>query len=276
MDLLGEDRTSLPLFEPLHPLWAPGPDLDSIEGFIARRPDADDPVLEAHLTDILTGRVLNAWTLRDASMRQVIHADRVIAKMIRLCGAAGWLERRFPVVRTVAVVRHPCAVVASMCSASGRWREVPTSFFRDYAEAVLGAGAGSLLGSGDVSEVRRFAALWAVDNVALLRDSTPAHTYLVGFEELLRAPRAQLERVDQHLRLGVDVDVVDTGRASSTSGPQRNTPVAGELGRWKERLSSAEIDTIVGIAREVGISTVSTDPLPDMDAHRAIQADQWN
>lgn len=271
LELLSNDPRIIPVFEPLRAGSTPRGQFPSIRGYHAVRPHEERPELEEHLRRVFSGRVLDGWTAQTATVRQVLLGERVVAKMIRLCGSAGWLEARFPTVRSVAVVRHPCAVVASMCAAEGTWRHVPQDFFRDYVEATLDIRADDLLGPGDPDEVRRFAALWAADNAALIRDTTPGRTLLVGYEELVRDPIPQLEAIDHHLELGLHLGSIDVKRASTTSTDGRNVPTVSGLGSWRQRLSLSDIDTILGIVREVGVAAVTDDPVVDMDAHRSLQ-----
>lgn len=272
MELIANDRRSLPIFEPLHPFRTPAGALRSIEGYHVLARQDSHPELEDFLRGVLTGRRTNAWSLRDARLGQVAGADHVVAKMIRLCAGVGWFNHHFPQVRTVGVVRHPAAMVSSMRRAEGRWRSMPEGFLQRYAVAVLGREPGDLVGAADPDDaVARFAVVWAADNYAMVRDTTPEGTHLVGFEELVTDAGASLARVGSHLGLDLDVDRLDLGRSSMTRGPQQATP-ATDLGRWKHELTTAEIDTILHVAHEAGLTSVSADPALDMDAHRRLQA----
>lgn len=274
MEILGSDPRYLPVFEPLHREWTTDGSLRRMRGFQAVGRDESDPILEAFLREVLQGHVLNRWTVRDATVRQILQAERTVVKMIRLCGATGWFEITFPQVPVVALMRHPCAVVASMRRADGGWRQLPSDALRDYAAASLGIDPDLLLAEGEMSEVRRFATLWAVDNAALLRDSTPERTLLVGFEELLADPESHLPRITAHLGLDIDLGALDLRRASSTTARAGSVPASHELGRWRSQLTLDEIDTVLEIAHTVGLTIASANPEPDMDGYRARQADR--
>lgn len=271
MEVLGSDPRTLPVFEPLHGWRTPASELTSIGGFHALDRHAHHPELEAYLRRVFQGRMLNRWTVRDASVRQILGAERAVAKMIRMCAAVGWFEATFPSIPVVAVVRHPCAVVASMARAEGRW-ELPPTFLREYARAALGVDADELIGDDGDDDLVRYATLWAIDNAALLRNSSPERTLIVGFEELLAAPRVQLERVAAHLGLDLDLDRIDLTRASSTTGRAGQVPGADQLGRWRNRLDDRHIARTLDIARQAGAVGITDDPMPDFDTMRAVQA----
>lgn len=272
MEVLGSDPRTLPVFEPLHGWRTPASELRSIGGFHALGREDHHPELETYLRRVFRGRMLNRWAVRDASVRQILGAERAVAKMIRMCAAVGWFEATFPHIPVVAVVRHPCAVVASMERAEGRW-ELPPSFLRDYARAALGGDADDLIAEDEDDDLVRYATLWAIDNAALIRGSSPGRTLIVGFEELLASPRVQLERVAAHLGLDLDLDRVDLTRASSTTGRAGQVPDPDQLGRWRNRLDDRQIARTIAIAERAGAVGISPDPLPDFDAIRSAQAD---
>ena len=83
-------------------------------------PDRDRPEMEAYLRRVLTGRVLNPWTLQRTSLRDVYRVKRWIVKFVRANMLLPWLTLRFPTRRPLLLVRHPCAVVASQIR-NGAW-----------------------------------------------------------------------------------------------------------------------------------------------------------
>ena len=72
------------------------------------------PDLEEFLARAMRGAHVTRWSMKLASQRQLLGADRFVVKHVQLCRAAGWLAATFPDTPMVLVVRHPCAVVQSM------------------------------------------------------------------------------------------------------------------------------------------------------------------
>ena len=126
-----------PIFEPLE--GDPrGPRAVAGAPRTSSRPATPVPDLEAFLARAMRGAHVTRWSMRLASHRQLLAADRFVVKHVQLCRAAGWLAATFPDTPMVLVVRHPCAVVQSMLTV----RVVRLERGRDPGQATRGGHAG--------------------------------------------------------------------------------------------------------------------------------------
>ena len=86
------------------------------------------PALEAYVRDALKGNVElgPSWHFRHETpigklFEHVTH-QRLVVKFCRAGRMLHWLADRFPVRQLVVIIRHPCAVIASMLNMGDNWQ----------------------------------------------------------------------------------------------------------------------------------------------------------
>ena len=167
-------------------------------------PDEEVPDLEAFLAAAMRGAHLTRWSMRLASQRQLLTADRFVVKHVQLCRAAGWLGRTFPETPMVVVVRHPCAVVQSMLTV--RWSgSTEAEILAKRPESATRLAIEILDGRSSPAEV--FAALWASEMLAMLGETDPAQASLVAYESVVDDPVATLGPIMEQLRIPRPADL---------------------------------------------------------------------
>ena len=69
---------------------------------------------EKYLAEVLAGRVLNGWTTAHLPCSRAWGVSRWIIKFVRANQMLAWLVSRFDILPPVFLIRHPCAVYASI------------------------------------------------------------------------------------------------------------------------------------------------------------------
>jgi hypothetical protein len=262
--LSGADGTC-PIFEPLAPgrvtrRLGCGPDPALAAGDSA-------PRLAAFLDSAMRGGSMTPWASKLTSASELIRADRFVVKHVQLNLAAGWVVATFPRSPSVAVVRHPCAVVQSMLSVD--WRSTTA------ADLLSGASPTAVdqmveLVDGRTSQAALQAARWAVEVRALLRDTDPDHTHLVAYEQAVADPAGVLGSVMEATGLPRPADLMS--RAGRPSQMAQRTSVTWKKGdpvtAWVERLPVDQRDEVLEVVARAGLVGFGPDPRPDVDALR--------
>ncbi len=260
-ELLGTLPGALPIFEPLHLDRVPAARTAGFSWRTFVDPDEPAPACEAFLSLVLQGRVLNAWTLRNATLAAAARCRFVLAKFVRANRLLPWLVRRIPMRPPILLIRHPCAVVASQIR-EGSWSHpAPPELPPPLA---------------DVSEIRRIvdrletreqilAAQWAID-YRIPCFSPERHRWeLVVYEQLAQNPRGELQRI-----LSLWSDVLPQSASVLASKPSSTTHASGISGLygWTRRLSRGQIGRILDVVRAFDLHMYNDDPayfgpLPD-------------
>ncbi|MGZ4757584.1 MAG: sulfotransferase [Acidimicrobiales bacterium] len=234
-------------------------------------PGEDVPDLEAFLALAMRGAHVTRWSMRLASQRQLLGAERFVVKHVQLCRASGWLADTFPDTPMVLVVRHPCAVVQSMLTV--RWSgSNAAEILAKRPEPATRRAVEILDGRESPAEV--FAALWASEMLAMLGETDPHRTSLVAYESVVDDPAGTLGPVMEHLRLPRPADLLArSGRPSATTHRSSVVRASGDrLSGWVDRLDPADRVAVLAVVRDADISGYGADPRPDLEALAALHA----
>ena len=129
--LLGQVLSAIPnsctLFEPLH--------LDNVPeaaaaGFGWRtylKPDEDWPEGKSYLKRVFRGEILNQWTVREISYRDISEKNLLIVKFVRANRLYPWLCANFDLPPPILLIRHPCGVISSQLNYGWKGEERPDS-----------------------------------------------------------------------------------------------------------------------------------------------------
>lgn len=252
------------LWEPLHLGNNPG---CTKYGFTWQNyvcPGAAAPEKQAYLERLFRGQELSTRTLTSLNF----HASRLIApkgyvvKFVNANMMLYWLCRHFP-LRTVLMVRHPCAVVSSQLihGAWGGLRKeqctIPDGLFeayphfRDVYEGIRGP-----------EEVLAFE--WAMQTYVPLAQPLPHPWLLTTYEGLVERGPEEVERIFAYLGEPVPPAAYEGLAAASATTVSDSNVAAGKnpLVGWRSRLSSAQVDNILRVTSAMGIDFYTEDVLP--------------
>ena len=91
-------------------------------------PGEKRPELQSHLEDVLRGRVElgPAWHLRESNLlgklQEYLVRRKLVVKFCRAGRMLHWMADRVPSRGIVVIIRHPCAVIASMLNMGDNWK----------------------------------------------------------------------------------------------------------------------------------------------------------
>lgn len=239
-------------------------------------PAADAPRQRRYLERTLRGqaREIPAWFFEAESQpgKVLEHVTRkkLIVKFCRLNRALHWFARQFDVQGIVLMVRHPCAVVASMLQ-QGAWKESrlrghgPTraeqalhgetlpDALRDPFEPVL---------ERITTQVEVLAVHWCLDHyVPLLQHVECGYPWVLApYERLVTQGEEELRRIAEALGIGLTAEMRDRLREPSSSVvDQVHQRPERQLKKWRRRLSEQQVEDILRVVDEVGLSQFYTD-----------------
>ena len=231
------------------------------------RPDEEAPVKSRYVRSLLTGAELTTGTLSSLSLQpsRLLWPRGYTVKFVNANMMLGWMLRRFP-VRAVLMVRHPCAVVASQL-AHGGWKgltkdvlTIPAGLLDDYPHLR------------DVFEdIERpeevLAFEWSVATLVPLRHPAPHPWLLTTYEWLVEDGHNEVDRLFGHLGEPVPAAAYDHLRkASATVSDESNLAVGRDvLTGWRHRLSPSQVDNVVRVAHDAGVTVYDRAARPHLD-----------
>ena len=252
-------------------------------------PGEEAPRQRQYLRQVLEGqaRDIAAWFFKaDSQPGKVLeHATRtrLIVKFCRLNRALHWFARQFDVQGIVLMVRHPCAVVASMLQ-QGAWKE---SRLRGHGpsraeQALHGGSLPEALRDPFEPVLKRIttqtevlAVHWCLDHyVPLLQHAEEGFPWVLApYERLVTQGIEELRRVTDALDVDLTAEMQDRLRKpSSSTVDQVHRRPERQLTKWRRRLSERQVGDILAVVDEVGLSRFYTDAIePDYDRLNACQ-----
>jgi hypothetical protein len=245
---------------------------------------------QEYLHAILTGQlgISPAWHFESTSRSSQLleHATRrkLIVKFCRLNRMLHWFATRFTPRGLLFIVRHPCAVVASMLRHGG-WsdEQLSRSSLRNQVEKLDEELPDSLR---DVFEpiidrietkTQMLATLWCLDHYVPLHHHAEAGFpwVLAPYERLVTRGTDDLDRIAGALDIEVTPEMQDSLRSPSSSvTDQLHRDAEKQLSKWRRKLSEEQIDRILQIVEQVGLSRFYTNALePNYDRLNRCQSE---
>ena len=254
--------SSAVLFEPLSPRNVPEAAHAGLNWQNFHLPGEVWPEGEVFLERVLKGQVLNRWTTSHLPFHRTVGVNRWIVKMVRANQMLGWITDRFAVPPPVVMIRHPCAVFASLISRG--WRSpdrapVNLGFFAAYPHYR------EVLTCCRTTE-EFFAVLWCIDQYCHLALPGPRPYRLVSYEWILSKGVEAVKEVFDHWRIDMPASLerklhTPSGRASDDFS---RDPVR-MLCRWQKKLTRRQVERVLTITREFGLDFYDDGPEPDYE-----------
>ena len=229
------------------------------------RPGAEAVERGDYLARLFRGQELSTRTLTSLHLRaaQFVEHRGYVVKFVNANMMLYWMLQQFP-LRTVLMVRHPCAVVASQLS-HGAWKEltkeqctIPPGLMKDYPHF------------GDVfarisepEEVLTFE--WAMQTHVPLSQPEPHPWFVTTYETLVERGRSEIERLFAYLEEEVPAAAYARLEVASATTAEKSNIATGRnpLTGWRERLTAKQIDNVLRVCRDMGIDYYSDELLPD-------------
>jgi len=164
-----------------------------------------------------------------------------------------WLRRHFPRVPIVFLMRHPCAVAASQLR--GRWGLRAADLLRQprLVEDFLSPFAGLIHSARD--EFDNLLLVWCVENYVPLRQFRRGEIFILFYEELLRHPEREIERLFGFLGRPAGPGVFEQFRRPSAQSRSWSAVLTGDdpLDSWRRHIDAGQIRRAVELLRLFGL-----------------------
>lgn len=240
------------------------------------------------LEDVLQGQMdMSArWLFESGSTWGQIfeHGTRgkLLVKFCRITRMLPWFAEQFDVRGIIYIIRHPCAVVNSMLR-FGPWDKwnweyilkdsvaSPTVQIDHLPDSVQNTFAPVIERISTKTEA--FTLLWCLDNYLPLIHSSKHPWTLVPYEKLITQNHVELRRICTALGAEVDNEILKTLDKPSSSVKEKIKENAdAQLLKWKQQLSPKQIDEILSIVDETGLSKFYSDSIePDYQQLSVLQ-----
>jgi hypothetical protein len=252
-------------------------------------PGARAPEKRRYLASLLSGDARPQVWHFEASTRvgQLLeHAThpQLIIKFTRLHRMLHWFTGQFDVRGLVFLVRHPCAVVASMLR-HGSWTDDEEGIEdQQFAEPPNGLPASLQDPFGPIlarieTRTEALATLWCIDHyVPLVQHADGSYPWmLVPYERLVARGREELRRMADALDIETTREMEAIFDEPSSSVKDRlHASAERQLSKWRRRLSAGQVSAILSIVEEAGLSHLYTDALePNYDVMNEYQRPRW-
>lgn len=210
----------------------------------------DSPAFLGPARTILGGDFRNEWT--DQYNDRPVYRKRLI-KEIRANLLLHWLRRHFPSVPIVFLMRHPCAVAASQLR--GRWGLRAADLLRQprLVEDFLSPFAGLIHSARD--EFDNLLLVWCVENYVPLRQFRRGEIFILFYEELLRHPEREIERLFGFLGRPAGPGVFEQFRRPSAQSRSWSAVLTGDdpLDSWRRHIDAGQVRRAAQLLRVFGL-----------------------
>jgi len=262
------------LDEPLFPGTSVIQEVDIIAPRTHLRAEDEVPDVEKAFLRILTGQVGGSWkwdlqrNTRVGKLFEVATSRKLVVKTVRSSRLLPWLSRQFKVGAVVSLFRHPCAVVASQMSGSWHDEKAPTggdlSVYRDDIPEPLRQRFEHVLRSVETT-AGKLAAEWAMDTYVPLAGEMGENWFVLTYEGLLAHPEEEISRVTDHLgqKVGENVRKQFSTVSATTRDEEDPTIVEKQLRKWRQQLSSTQIEAILTVVEAFGLDFYTDQVQPD-------------
>jgi hypothetical protein len=215
---------------------------------------------------LFEGRGIHAHAFVYNSPAALMRSKSLVIKSSDANRLLPWLSTNFEIKGMILIIRHPCAVVASMKkNMKNLPMKVPIRCQRFVAENLPHL-ASYVKGLNTVEEI--LAARWCWDHYVPLKYPKRDSWIEVSYEKLVLSGREELSRIYFALDLSDHEEAFDRLTLSSLTarGWSVNHGCASALERlsnWKSKLDKKQVKRILSVLEVFGISGFSDEVVPD-------------
>lgn len=257
-DLIASQIPSRVLFEPFNPILVP--EYNSFSYFQYVRPGEKNPEFHMYARKLFTGDIRNRWI--DRYNERIFSKYRLI-KAIRANLSLKWLRENFPMVPNFFMIRHPCAIVLSRMELGWATDSDIEPFLNQpkLVEDHIAPFVDFIKNASSIEE--KHAIIWSVSNLVPLRQLEDGDTFLVYYEDLCTKPEHVLQAIFTSLGYQYQQSFTDQINRPSQTTRKHSAIIAGEnkLSNWKNELSTSQIDRILRVVENFGLSYLYGDSI---------------
>lgn len=252
-ELINHRQDMRELFEPFHPQF--NPELQGEYWHRYLEPGANEPQYAALADRIFCG----AYTEKRVDERnQRWSYQGLLVKDIFANLLLKWAAGRFPSIKKVWIVRHPCAVAASKL----KWYHLPwmkepkefldqaaltTTYLEPFRDHLLAAE----------TDFEKTILIWAVTHYVPFQQLVAGDVCLIFYEDIVAEPEREIPRLCRYL---FDVPEHAQREAKAMLNRVRDSSRTGTFGgveaqleRWRGKITSEQTKRMVELLRPFGL-----------------------
>ena len=217
---------------------------------------------------LFEGRGVPAHAFVHNSPADLMRCRSLVIKSINANRLLPWLSMNFKIKGMVLIIRHPCAVVASL---KKHMKDLPRKVSlrgQRYVIKNLPHLADYVRGLQTVEEI--YAVRWCCSHYVPFRYSKRDSWIEVSYEKLVLSGPEELRRI--HSALGLSCPDKAIAHLTSSSLTSHNWSVdhnrvepQKRLSNWKNILDKQQIRRILSVVEAFGISGFNDEVIPDFD-----------
>lgn len=218
------------------------------------------------LKKLLNCELLNYKSiLRRNSYRENLFDDFMIIKCVTANQMLPYINSNYN-IKTIYLLRHPCAVVSSMIRFSAfkyihneieRYKDIKySSIYFKYEHIIKKLE----------SKEEKIAALWCLQNIVPLESKSYRNKRLtVFYEDLLVNPKEEIERIFKFIDKKIPSKVFQDFDKPSKTTKEGSEILSGgnQLSGWEKQLNKTQINQILKVLNSFNIDTYNEELLPN-------------
>ena len=218
-----------------------------------RRPEGEDLELEKFTRAVLSGAIRDPQWI-DRQVDCLFPRGRII-KDVRICLFLRWIQKRFPQVPIVFVVRHPCAVVASHVKLGWSTDVDVDSMLqqRELVEDFLEPHLDTIHARTQAHE--RTAILWCVNNLVVSKQFEGHGLTALFYEHLVEDPAESIPELFRAAGKDFSPSLFQRLSRPSLTTHLGSDVLSGtrDLMSWTQELSPGQINDVMAIVEAFGL-----------------------
>lgn len=229
--------------------------------------DENWPEAEEFFHQLFNRELITLSMYHENEWRAIPEAEKFIFKFCTADLLLPWLVKRFNIA-PIFLTRHPCAVVASQLKHVG-WQHVrsnPKVNFPDFRYNEVYKQYESIFKEISSPE-ENLAAFWAIRTRYVTQHSQNNKDWLtVSYEGLVSNPEEEVQRIFNYLNWEIPDTLwkqIHQPSSSSNASSLSNLQSGNQLSSWQRSLKPAQIDRILRIVEQFGITEYSQELEPE-------------
>ncbi|MFW6041320.1 MAG: sulfotransferase domain-containing protein [Thermoplasmatota archaeon] len=264
MEILSELPGYSSLIEPFNPNWFPEAFHVGIGPREYVKVGSDWYKGRKYLEKVIEGRMINQkphFKLRPNTVFKRFLSEKLIIKFVRANRLLPWIVDEFQDIKTILVIRHPCAVINSQLKTNivgyGSFEGVaengiPTK--KELKEEIKGIDSIDDSAIDIIEDITQkeeiLAVVWCLDNKIPLVNG-PKPNVILTYENLLVKRYEELQKLLSRLDIKFDslehFDLDQPSQKTQKEDVDKVKKIDQQLAKWKNNLSKEQIDNILRI-----------------------------
>jgi hypothetical protein len=237
------------------------------------RADSNWPQGKELFGNLFEGRGIHAHAFVHNSPVDLMRCKSLVIKFINANRLLPWLSASFKIKGMIFILRHPCAVVASLKKHMKKPPQRVSLQGQRYVTENIPHLANYVKGLQTEEEIH--AVRWCCHHYEPLRYSKRDSWIEVSYEELVRSGPDELRRIYSALGLSCPEKAIARLRSSSLTAhswsvDHNRDSTQKRLSNWKNSLNKHQVRRILSVVEAFGISGFSDEVVPDFDNIRVV------